>query len=172
LLPVAGLRVDVVIEDGLLVEVGALGRDLRQVGVDTLQNLLVELLTVSSFEETTDGPGETEAEKLFEEVKVDNLVGGGVLTDAGGEQVDHHGGFDDLGALHRGFEGLLQEVVDGLLRGVIGRLVVERLVLEVLSDKLLYPLFLIRRALRRLERPDGSISEPSIEERLPVEISV
>jgi len=45
-LPIAGLRVDEIVKDGLFVEVSTLGRDLRKGSIDTLQNLLVELLTI------------------------------------------------------------------------------------------------------------------------------
>ena len=76
-LPLTGLRVDVVVEDGLLLEIGAVGGDLgkgRAIATDTLKNLLVELLTVGSLEKTTDGPGEAEHEHLLKEIEINGLA--------------------------------------------------------------------------------------------------
>jgi hypothetical protein len=57
--PGLGLWVNKVVEDGFLVEVGSVGRDLRKRSVSLLKDLTVEALTVLSLEETTESPGQT-----------------------------------------------------------------------------------------------------------------
>ena len=64
ILPVPCLWVDEVIEYCLFFE-GTLGRDVREGSIDTFKHLLVELLTITRLEETSDGPGKTEAPKFL-----------------------------------------------------------------------------------------------------------
>jgi hypothetical protein len=64
--PGLGLRVDVVIENGFLVEVLLVGRNLGEGCTELLEDFAVELLTLFSFEETSEGPGEAVNEEVLE----------------------------------------------------------------------------------------------------------
>ena len=167
-----GLGVNHKVKDRFLVEVGTLSRDLGEGSVDSFENLLVELLTVGSLVETGEGPGVTEDPKLLEEIELDLNTSAGEGLEASCEQVDHHGSLDDLWRVHRGMEVLLHEVVDGLLGWVVRVGVVEGLVLEVLGEQLVNPLVLIGGAGRLGRVFLGAVTDPGVEERLPVEIGV
>jgi hypothetical protein len=149
-----------------------MGGNVGKGSVNTLKNLLVELLALVGLVETSDGPGKAEAPELLEEFKVDLLALAGVLLEAGCQQVDHHSCLDDFWAVHRCDEVLLAEVEDCLLRWVVRARVVERAVFEVLGQKLLDPSAFLGAAWGRGRVPLASVSHPSVEERLPIEISV
>jgi len=172
--PLARVRVNVVVKDSLLVEVLSLSRNGGQVAVYALKNFLVEFHTVFIFHETAHRPGKAESPAFFEEVKIDLLLALlSVLAEHGSEQVEHLEDANNFGGFHHVLEILADEVENGLLGGIIrASLIVETLMFEVLGDQSVDPLALFRVARLRSLRLVNSIGDPSVNEGLPVEISV
>lgn len=163
--------VDEILKDGLLIALCFVS-NWRQWRTNLLKNLLMELLSLISLEETTHSPSVRIGPNLLEKVKLDSLIVFLVLLEACSEQVEHLSDSDNLWRVHHILEVLAKEVEDGLLLWIGRSGIVEGLVLEELLDEVWNPLGLVRIALSDLLGSVLPIVAPGGEKRLPVEISV
>jgi hypothetical protein len=153
-LPGLGLGVNKVIENGLLIKVGLVGADLGKRSVAFLEDFAVEALTIISLEETTESPGEAVHKEVLKGllVKSLNVV---ELQEAGSKEGKHLSHTDNSGDGHNVSETLLNGNND-----VVGD--------HVFLHEEFNPILFLRSAESLLLL---AILYPSLEERLPAEIS-